>query len=62
VQSGNDKSGQCGHSVERTVEVVIDEWTYDFGPQQFIQYLIFEQGRLVRVIPGDRGTKGKSRS
>jgi hypothetical protein len=51
---------QCGRMVERTVEVVIDEWTYDFGPTQFIQYLIFEQGRLVQVIPGERGTKKKS--
>jgi hypothetical protein len=62
IPCANNNSGQCGQVVERTVEVVIDEWTYDFGPQQFIQYLIFEQGRLVRVLPGERGTKGKSRS
>ena len=56
---GKDQT-QCGRMVEHTVEVVIDEWTYDFGPTQFIQYLVFEQGRLVRVVPGQRGTKKKS--
>ncbi|HEX6241437.1 MAG TPA: DUF2845 domain-containing protein [Polyangiales bacterium] len=48
---------QCGRMVERTIEVVIDEWTYDFGPTQFVQHLYFEQGRLLRVVPGQRGTK-----
>lgn len=56
---GKDQT-QCGRMVEHTVEVVIDEWTYDFGPTQFIQHLLFEQGRLVHVVPGQRGTKKKS--
>jgi hypothetical protein len=41
------------------VEIVIDEWTYDFGPQKFVQHLIFEQGRLVFVVAGHRGQKKK---
>jgi hypothetical protein len=46
-----------GVGASRTFEVVIDEWTYDFGPQKFVQHLIFEQGYLVRVISGHRGQK-----
>src|SRR4051812_45246107 len=46
---------QCGQIVERTVEVQIDEWTYDFGPTQFVRYVIFEDGRLLRVISGSYG-------
>jgi hypothetical protein len=46
-----------GASATRSVEVVIDEWTYDFGPQKFVQHLIFEQGLLVFVVPGHRGQR-----
>jgi hypothetical protein len=49
----------AGVGATRTVEVVIDEWTYDFGPQHFVQHLIFEQGRLVSVVSGHRGHKKK---
>jgi Protein of unknown function (DUF2845) len=47
----------CGQMVERTVEVTIDEWTYDFGPEKLIQRAIFQQGQLVNVISGSYGTK-----
>jgi hypothetical protein len=46
-----------GVGASRTFEVQIDEWTYDFGPQKFVQHLIFEQGYLVRVISGHRGQR-----
>lgn len=48
-----------GVGASRTVEIVIDEWTYDFGPQKFVQHLIFEQGRLLYVVSGHRGQKKK---
>lgn len=37
-----------GSSVEfeREVQVTIEEWIYNFGPSQFMQLLIFENGRL----------------
>lgn len=44
-------------SIEQMVEVVIEEWTYDFGPTKFIMYLTFEQGRLISVVSGPRGEK-----
>jgi hypothetical protein len=46
---------QCGHMIEHTVQVVIDEWTYDFGPHQFIRYVTFEQGKLMSVVTGGYG-------
>lgn len=47
----------CSRTRERVVEVVIDEWVYDFGKNRFIQYLSFEQGRLVTVRAGSYGHK-----
>ena len=46
---------RCGRAIERTVEVQIEEWTYDFGPTKFIHYATFEDGRLLRVVTGDYG-------
>lgn len=42
--------------VERTVEVPIDEWTYDFGSNRFMQFLRFENGRLHWVGEGPKGS------
>ena len=36
-------------------EVVIEEWTYNFGPARFIRYLIFENGRLSQIETGEYG-------
>ena len=47
-----------GKEVEYTVCVMIDEWTYDLGPNRFVRHLIFEDGRLIRVWTADRGNKG----
>ena len=47
----------CGHVEEHTIEVVIDEWTYDFGSTSFIRYLTFEQGKLREVTTGRYGRK-----
>ena len=46
-----------GRSFEQMVEVVVEEWTYDFGPHKFVQYLTFEQGKLISVVAGPRGQK-----
>jgi hypothetical protein len=48
-------AARCGGFVERTIEVQIDEWTYDFGSTQFVRYLTFEQGVLVKVDTGSYG-------
>lgn len=35
--------------------VTIEEWEYNLGPGQFIRYLRFENGRLIRISTGDYG-------
>jgi hypothetical protein len=40
---------QPGIDVERTVPINIEEWTYNFGPRRFMQWLRFENGRLVEI-------------
>jgi hypothetical protein len=48
---------RCAQTREHVVEVVIDEWVYDFGRNRFIEYLTFEQGRLVAIRAGSYGHK-----
>jgi hypothetical protein len=54
-----DSSGKlrCAGTREEVVEVVIDEWIYDFGKNRFIEYLTFEQGHLLSVKEGSYGHK-----
>lgn len=40
---------------EREVEVPVEEWTYDLGPNAFVRYVTFENGRVVGVTAGDYG-------
>ncbi len=47
----------CSDTREQVVEVVIDEWIYDFGRNRFIEYLTFEQGKLVSIRNGSYGKK-----
>lgn len=49
--------GVCTVMVQDMISVVVDEWTYDFGPHRFIQYLTFEQGKLINVESGEYGNK-----
>ena len=35
--------------------VTIEEWEYNFGPQRFLRYLRFENGRLTKISLGDYG-------
>lgn len=45
-------------TVERTVEVPVEEWFFDFGSTRFTKVLRFESGRLVYVEEGAKGTPG----
>lgn len=49
--------GTCVVVVDDYVEVVVDEWVYDFGPRRFLQHLTFEGGLLVAVRSGSYGHK-----
>jgi hypothetical protein len=46
---------RCHRVDDGTTDVLIDEWTYDFGPRRSIQYLTFINGRLASVEAGERG-------
>jgi len=35
--------------IDQYEQVVIDEWIYNFGPTQFKQYLLFENGILKEI-------------
>lgn len=48
---------RCSSTVEEQVEVNVDIWTYDFGPQRFVQYVTFENDRVVRIESGNYGHK-----
>ena len=37
-------------------ESIGEEWTYDFGPQQFLRKLRFENGVLTQVTTAGKGT------
>jgi hypothetical protein len=47
----------CGSSVATIIEVVIDDWTYDFGNNRFLHFVKFEDGKLVTVTSGGYGKK-----
>jgi len=47
----------CSSSTTDSVEVVIDEWTYDFGKHRLLRYLTFADGRLISVRTGGYGHK-----
>jgi len=48
---------RCDVEVERTTELQVDDWTYDFGSNRFVEFLRFEDGRLVSVREGSYGHK-----
>lgn len=52
---------QPGLDIVQQVQVNIDEWTYDFGPHDFMQKLYFENGRLLNIQSLGYGTVNGSR-
>ena len=53
TESVGERTRQKGEEIETTQERVvyktIEEWTYNFGPRQLMQVVVFENGRLVDV-------------
>jgi len=39
----------------RRLSVVIDEWTYNFGPNHFLYFVTFENGRVAALRTGGYG-------
>lgn len=55
TRQANGQMGAQGGEVEREIEFVKDEWVYNFGPNQFMQLLVFEEGRLIEIRSLDYG-------
>ena len=47
----------CETVVFQSLQISIDRWTYDFGKNRLLEYVLFEQGNLVRVTNGPYGQK-----
>jgi hypothetical protein len=50
-------SGTCYAQVEDSVDVVVEEWTYDFGKNRFLQFVEFVSGKVVGIRSGSYGFK-----
>ena len=50
VQREEKKIEKRGFSI-----VTVDEWTYNFGPQEFMYDILFENGRVARIESLDYG-------
>lgn len=44
-----------GVVVTKTVTIVSEVWTYDFGPQTFVRFVSFEDGVVTRIDTGGHG-------
>lgn len=49
VLSASSERSRGSVGYEREVDIQIEEWIYNFGPQRFMQLLIFEDGRLKSI-------------
>ena len=36
--------------------ILMERWTYNFGSNKFIRFLDFENGRLIRIETGEKGS------
>ncbi len=55
----NDARRNCRITERYTEEIVIDEWTYDFGPRRLLHLLTFRNGRLESVRTDGYGVADK---
>jgi hypothetical protein len=55
---GPRRGAQCEQWVESTINVIVDEWTYDQGSQRLVKFLTFLDGHLGRIQTGGYGSDG----
>jgi hypothetical protein len=36
--------------------ILVERWTYNFGANRFIRYLRFENGKLIKIETGEKGS------
>ncbi len=46
---------------ERRISVERERWIYNFGPQKFLRFLVFKNGRLMTISTGSHGYRKDSR-
>ena len=46
---------QPGLETRQTQPVLIEQWTYDFGSNRFVEVVTFEDGRVISIQPGGYG-------
>lgn len=49
VQPAQVHTNRGAIEYQREIEIQVEEWVYNFGPQRFMQLLIFEDGRLKQI-------------
>jgi len=42
---------------EETVEILLEEWTYDLGPHRLVRFVDFENARVCRITTGEYGVR-----
>lgn len=47
--------GKYDESYRIEIPILIETWTYDFGPTRLIRYLHFKNDTLVNITTGERG-------
>lgn len=50
--------GADGRPAPGRLSVTVEQWTFDFGPQEFIQLVTLEGGKIVRIERGGYGHAG----
>jgi hypothetical protein len=58
--SGSFVNGQWVQSGGAQVEIPVEVWLYNFGPDKLMQQIRFEDGRVVRIESLDYGYAEKS--
>lgn len=48
------RAGELGTTARR-VDLVVEQWTYNFGPRRFIQVVTIERGKVVAIERGSYG-------
>ncbi|GAW68786.1 hypothetical protein GPEL0_01f5277 [Geoanaerobacter pelophilus] len=44
-----EKVREGGREKTLSTTVTVDEWTFNFGPREFMQLVLFENGRVKRI-------------
>lgn len=51
----NELIDDVNTATERRVSTTMDRWVYNFGSHSFLEFLLFENGSLTSITPGDYG-------